>query len=102
MELFCIMTTAAATVETIPWLKLELLSHPAYGPDLAPSDYHTLGPLTNALRGRQFENNREDEDSVHTWLLLWSETFFADDITKFVDRSNKYVKNLGDYVEKWQ
>jgi plasmid stabilization system protein ParE len=29
----------------------ELLSHPPYSPDLAPSDYHLFGPLKDRLRG---------------------------------------------------
>jgi len=37
--------TTAATVGTIRKLKFERISHPAYGPDLAPSDYHIFGPL---------------------------------------------------------
>jgi len=44
--------TAIATAETIRKLKFELLSHPAYSPDLAPYDYRTLRPLKDVLRGR--------------------------------------------------
>ena len=41
--------TASHTVETINHLGFEVLEHPAYSPDLAPSDYHLFGPLKNAL-----------------------------------------------------
>jgi histone-lysine N-methyltransferase SETMAR len=44
--------TAAAADETIRKLKCELFLHSAYGPDLAPSDYHIFGLLKDALRGR--------------------------------------------------
>jgi histone-lysine N-methyltransferase SETMAR len=37
--------TAAATAETVQQLVFELLQHPAYSPDLAPSNYHIFGPL---------------------------------------------------------
>ena len=37
--------TASQTVETINHLGFEVLEHPAYSPDLAPSDYHLFGPL---------------------------------------------------------
>ena len=36
---------AKATIETINKLGFEVLEHPAYSPDLAPSDYHLFAPL---------------------------------------------------------
>ncbi|XP_029645152.1 uncharacterized protein LOC115219150 [Octopus sinensis] len=49
--------TAAHTVETINQLGLEVLEHPAYSPDLVPSDYHISGSLKDGLRGiRQFKH----------------------------------------------
>jgi len=51
--------TAAATVETVQQLGFELLQHPPYSPDLAPSDYHIFGPLKEALRGRRFASDEE-------------------------------------------
>jgi histone-lysine N-methyltransferase SETMAR len=33
---------AAATIKTIKKLNFELLPHPPYSPDFAPSDYHIL------------------------------------------------------------
>jgi len=44
--------TAAHTLETLKQLKWEAMEHPAYSPDLAPSDFHLFGPLKEALRGR--------------------------------------------------
>jgi len=41
--------TASQTVETIKHLGFKVLEHPAYRPDLAPSDYHLFGLLKNAL-----------------------------------------------------
>ena len=43
--------TAAHTAEMLRKLKFEVMAHPPYGPDLAPSDYHLFGPLKEALRG---------------------------------------------------
>ena len=44
--------TAAHTLENLKQLKREAMEHPAYSPDLAPSDFHLFEPLKNALRGR--------------------------------------------------
>ena len=37
-------------------LDWELLSHPAYSPDLAPSDYHLFRALSNRLREIIFDD----------------------------------------------
>jgi histone-lysine N-methyltransferase SETMAR len=39
---------AAAAIETIQKLNFELLPHPPYSPDLAPSDYHLFCSLKKA------------------------------------------------------
>ena len=44
--------TAAHTLETLKQLKWQAMEHPAYSPDLAPSDFHLFGPLKNAFHGR--------------------------------------------------
>ena len=35
----------------------EVISHPSYSPDLAPSDYHLFRSLQNFLNGKNFSNN---------------------------------------------
>ena len=40
--------TAAHTLETLKQLNLETMEHPAYIPNLVPSDFHLFGPLKNA------------------------------------------------------
>ena len=36
--------------------EIELLPHPAYSPDLAPTDYHLFRSMAHFLCGRNFEN----------------------------------------------
>jgi len=40
--------TAAHTLETLKQLKWEAMEHPAYSPNLVPSDFHLFGPLKTA------------------------------------------------------
>jgi len=40
--------TAAHTLETLKQLKWEVMEHPAYSPNLVPSDFQLFGPLKNA------------------------------------------------------
>jgi len=56
-------------LETLKQLKWEAMEHPAYSPDLAPSDFHLFGPLKEALRGRRFSRGDDDvKAAVHQWL----------------------------------
>jgi len=57
--------TASQTVETIHHLGFEVLHHPAYSQDLAPSDYNLFGPLKNTLRDRRFSTDKEVREAVH-------------------------------------
>jgi histone-lysine N-methyltransferase SETMAR len=77
----------------------EVLEHPAYSPDLAPSDYHLFGPLKNALRC-QFSTDKEVRKAVHKWLRDQPKTFFLEGIRKLVDCWTKCIEKEGDYVEK--
>jgi len=57
-------------------LGFTVLEHPAYSPDLTPSDCHLFGPLKEALRGRRFTSDEEVKDAVHEWLAAQPKTFF--------------------------
>jgi len=56
---------ASHTFKTINHLGFEVLEHPAYSPDLVPSDYHLFGRLKNALRGRRFSTEKDVQEAVH-------------------------------------
>jgi histone-lysine N-methyltransferase SETMAR len=92
--------TAAATLDTIRRLRFQILQHPPYSPDLAPSDYHVFGPMKDALRGRKFGNDDEIKEAVHSWLKGQPKTFFSDGIKKLVQRYEKCIQKEGGYVEK--
>ena len=44
---------AGHTAETLRKLKFEVMAHPPYSPDLAPSDYHLFGPIKEAPRSKK-------------------------------------------------
>jgi len=72
--------TAAHMLETLKQLKWEAMEHPAYSPDLVPSDFHLFGLLKNALQGRRFSCDDDVKAVVHQWLRAQSKRFFADGI----------------------
>lgn len=92
--------TALKTIETVQKLKFEVLQHPAYSPDLAPSDYHLFGPLKDNLRGRHFGTTNELKEAVHDFLHNQPKSFYSSGIEKLINRWTKCIDNAGDYVEK--
>jgi len=71
--------TAAHTLETLKQLKWEAMEHPAYSPDLAPSDFQLFGPFKAALRRRRFSCD-DVKAAVHQWLRAQPKTVFSDGI----------------------
>jgi len=92
--------TAHLTVNTFRQLKWEVLEHPAYSPDLAPSDFHLFRPLKNALRDGRFAANDEVKEAVHDWLRNQPQSIFFNGIKKLTDRWAKCIEKKGDYIEK--
>ncbi|XP_015437444.1 PREDICTED: histone-lysine N-methyltransferase SETMAR-like [Dufourea novaeangliae] len=45
----------------------EVMSHPPYSPDMAPSDYHLFRSLQNSLNGKTFTN---DDDRINHQILF--------------------------------
>jgi histone-lysine N-methyltransferase SETMAR len=81
-------------------LRLECIPHPAYSPDLAPSDYHVFGPLKEGLSGKKFSTDDEIKEAVHRWLHSQSEEFFSCGIQALVKCWHTCIERGGDYVEK--
>jgi len=58
----------------------QLLFHPAYSPDLAPSDYHLFSSMGYALAERHFDSYEEVRKWLDEWFASKDEEFFWRDI----------------------
>ena len=76
------------TSPSTPFSKLnwKVLEHPAYSPNLAPSDFHLFGPLKNALSVRRFAAHDEVKEAVQDVLRSQPQIFFSNGIKKLTDR----------------
>ena len=81
-------------------LRFEILPHPAYSPDLAPSDFHLFPNLKSFLAGKRFRSNEEVIDAVDGYLEDLEESHFQAGIEKQEKRWAKCIELRGDYVEK--
>lgn len=89
---------AKATKTVLEELGWEVLLHPAYSPDLAPSDFHLFLSLSSALRGVSFD----DEADLQIWLQEWfaskDRAFYRHGIEKLVERWTEVINSGGEYI----
>jgi histone-lysine N-methyltransferase SETMAR len=86
--------TARATQKRIQELQWELLEHPPYSPDLAPSDFHLFGLLKHHLGGKCFADDEEVEMEVRKWLRQQSKDFYAAGF-------DALIKDMGQVYQCW-
>ena len=92
--------TSRQTQDALAQLKLPALPHPAYSPDLAPSDYFLFLQLKKHLKGNHYDSDEEVVAAIRQWCREQSPEFFADGIRQLVRRYQLCVDRDGDYVEK--
>ena len=92
--------SANQTTATQRSFKWEVLQHPPYSPDLAPSDFHLFGPLKHHLSGERFPDDDAVERAVRTWFRQQPKEFYAAGFQGLVKRWDKCLNVYGDYVEK--
>ena len=88
-----------ATTAKINDLKLQLLPHPPYSPDLAPSDYYLFPNLKRWLINKKFSSREEIIDAAEEYFADLSGNYVSDGIKKLENRWNKCIELKGDYIE---
>ncbi|UYV82275.1 hypothetical protein LAZ67_21001540 [Cordylochernes scorpioides] len=61
-------------LETLKW---EVLPHPPYGPDIAPSDYYLFRSMQHGLADQHFSNYDEVKKWIDEWIGPKSRSFTA-------------------------
>jgi histone-lysine N-methyltransferase SETMAR len=81
-------------------LHYELLEHPPYSPDLAPSDFCLFLNLKLFLAAQHFSSNQEVIAAVERYFAHLTKNHYRDGIMALEHRWNKCISLKGDYVEK--
>jgi hypothetical protein len=84
--------TRATTTAAIACLVFTVLPHPAYSPDLAPSNLHLFPKLREDLRGQHFSSDEEVDDAVCQWFQEKEKDVFKEGIKKLVKRYQNGLK----------
>ncbi|GFO18383.1 transposase [Plakobranchus ocellatus] len=92
--------TSRQTQDALRQLELTTLPHPAYIPDLAPSDYYLFPQLKKYLKSHHYDNDEEVIADVRRWCRGQSSESFTDGVRQLVKRWRLCVDRDGDYVEK--
>ncbi|XP_076069212.1 histone-lysine N-methyltransferase SETMAR-like [Oratosquilla oratoria] len=94
-------SSQAAVVETRR-CGYDILPHPPYSPDLAPSDFFLFPEMKNPLRGRLFGDTDDVIQVVEQWFSTQSEGSYNGGLRKVKKRWEKCGTLDGDYyVEKY-
>ena len=91
--------TANPVKETIEAISWEILSHAAYSPDLAPSDYYLFASMGHALSDQHFSSYENVRKCLDDWFASKERQFLWPDIHQLPDRWEKCIASDGQYFE---
>lgn len=83
-------------LETLKW---EVLPHPPYSPDVAPSDFHLFRSMAHGLADQHFQSFEELEKWIASWIASKEDSFFRAGIRKLPERWEKVIASDGQYFE---
>ena len=88
------------TMAKLSELGYELLSHPPYSPDLAPSEYWLFADLKKMLQGKRFGSNEEVIAGTEAYFEAKDKSFYKHGIEKLEKRWNDCIALEGDYIDE--
>jgi [histone H3]-lysine36 N-dimethyltransferase SETMAR len=77
---------ARVTANKLKELKWEVLGHPPYSPDIAPSDFHFFRSLSNFLREKKFNHTDALENVLESLFEAKPTSFYEEGIDNLVKR----------------
>jgi len=78
----------------------DILEHPLYSLDSAPSDFHLFPNMKKHLRAKRFQSHDDVKHNVQMWLRGQDPTFCLQGFEKWISCLDKCIDREGDYVEK--
>jgi len=79
-------------------LREEILMHPPYSPDIAPSDYHLFRSLQNSLNGVKLASKEACENRLKQFFDQKPQKFYCDGIMVLPQKWQNIIENNGAYL----
>lgn len=89
---------AEMSMSKINSLGWEVMAHPPYSPDIAPSDYHLFRSVQHFLKDKIFESTREVEAALWEFFSSKPEEFYLRGIELLPERWQTIIGNNGEYI----
>jgi len=90
--------TSLQTRQKLLALGWDVLPHPPYSPDIAPSDYHLFRSLQNSINGSNFASLELLKNYLDSFFAEKPQDFYERGILKLPKRWKSIVQNNGAYV----
>jgi [histone H3]-lysine36 N-dimethyltransferase SETMAR len=90
--------TARVSKKKLDDLGWEVLPHPPYSPDMAPSDFHLFTSLKGWLKGRHYNDIEEVRAGIQDYFDSKPVEFYARGFAKLPDIWDEIIALDGDYV----
>lgn len=91
--------TSLKAMAKLDQLRFQLVAHPPYSPDLAPSDYYLFPNLKRWLQGKRFRSNEEVISEVEAYFADMDVSYYRKGIEMLETRYTKCIDLEGNYVE---
>ena len=92
--------TSCHTNEFLAAKNIELMGHPPYSPDLAPSDFFLFPTIKDKLRGQRFSTPETAVEAFKNRVLEVSHEEWKKCYDKWFERMEKCINLKGEYFEK--
>ena len=91
--------SSKVAMQSVRDCEFELLPHPPYSPDLAPSDFFLFSKLKKELRGQRYDDDDELMLAVEGFCKGHDSAFYREGLEALPRRWTKCIESQGDYVE---
>lgn len=90
--------TSVATRQKLRELGWDVLMHPPYSPDIAPSDYHLFRALQNCIGDVRFNTREDCEDYLSQFFANREKGFYESGIMKLPLKWRQIIEQNGAYL----